>query len=148
MVRVLCTERPLSRAGREPTRAQWTGAGWRRGLGPHRSRGTSPVTWWRRRRTGRGAGALRVVCLELLDLLDEVGLLVVELLVFGPVRVELGEEVYQLVLVPQQDVKYRSWLIRVRYKHLRKDALEFVQAMDVLCQQGGFVIKKRVHTNM
>ena len=42
---------------------------------------------------------LRGERLELFDLLDEVGLLVVELLVFGPVRVKFGQEVDQLVLI-------------------------------------------------
>lgn len=56
---------------------------------------------------------------ELFDLLYEVSLLVVELLVLAAVRVELGEEVHQLVLVPQQDVQDRLRLVGVRYEYLQ-----------------------------
>ena len=58
--------------------------------------------------------------LELLDLPDEIGLLVVELLVLGAVGVELGEEVHELVLVAQEYVQYRLRLIRVRHEHLKQ----------------------------
>ena len=57
--------------------------------------------------------------LELLDLLDQVGLLIVELLVLGAVRVELGEEVDELVLVAQQDVQYRFRLVRICHEYLQ-----------------------------
>ena len=56
--------------------------------------------------------------LELLDLPDEIGLLVVELLVLGAVGVELCEEVHELVLVAQEYVQYRLRLVRVRHEHL------------------------------
>ena len=59
--------------------------------------------------------------LELLDLPDEIGLLVVELLVLGAVGVELGEEVHELVLVAQEYVQYRLRLVRVRHEHLEVD---------------------------
>ncbi len=52
------------------------------------------------------------------DLFYEIGLFVVELLVLGAVRVELGEEVHQLVLVPVQDVVHGFGFIRVRNEHL------------------------------
>ena len=51
--------------------------------------------------------------LELFDLLDEIGFLVVELFVVLSVVVKLGQEVDQLVLVPEQDVKDRLRLVRV-----------------------------------
>ena len=56
---------------------------------------------------------------QLLDLLDEVGLLVVELLILAAVRVELAEELHQLLLVAQEDVQDGLGLVRVCYKHLR-----------------------------
>lgn len=56
---------------------------------------------------------------ELFDLLYEVSLLVVELLVLAAVRVELGEEVHQLVLVPQQDVQDRLRLVGVRDEYFK-----------------------------
>ena len=56
--------------------------------------------------------------LQLLDLLDEVSLLIVELLVFGAVSVELGEEVHELVLVAQQYVQYRLRFVRIRDEDL------------------------------
>lgn len=37
---------------------------------------------------------------KLPDLADEVGLLVIELFVLGPVRVELGQKLNELVLIP------------------------------------------------
>ena len=55
---------------------------------------------------------------QLLDLLDEVGLLVVELLILAAVRVELAEELHQLLLVAQEDVQDGLGLVRVCYKHL------------------------------
>lgn len=57
--------------------------------------------------------------LQLFDLLYEVGLLVVELLVLGAVRVELAQELHQLVLVPQQDVQNGLRLIRICYEYLK-----------------------------
>ena len=54
---------------------------------------------------------------QLLDLLDQVGFLVVELLVLRPVRVELGQELDQLVLVPDQDVQDGFGLVGVGHKH-------------------------------
>ena len=51
--------------------------------------------------------------LEFFDLLDEIGFLVVELFVVLSVVVKLGQEVDQLVLVPEQDVKDRLRLVRV-----------------------------------
>lgn len=56
---------------------------------------------------------------ELLYLLDKVRLFVVELLVLGPVRVKPGQEVHQLVLVPQQDVENWFRFVRIRYKYLQ-----------------------------
>jgi hypothetical protein len=57
---------------------------------------------------------------QLLDLTDEVGLLVVKLLVFGPVRVEPCEELHKLVLVAQQNVQNRLRFVGVSNKHLHK----------------------------
>lgn len=59
--------------------------------------------------------------LQLFDLLYEVSLLVVELLVLAAVRVELGKEVHQLVLVPQEDVQDRLGLVGIGYEHLQRD---------------------------
>ena len=56
---------------------------------------------------------------QLLDLLDQVGFLVVELLVLRPVRVELGQELDQLVLVPDQDVQDGFGLVGVGHKHFK-----------------------------
>ena len=64
--------------------------------------------------------------LELLDLPDEIGLLVVELLVLGAVGVELGEEVHELVLVAQEYVQYRLRLVRVRNEHLEMDMRDVI----------------------
>ena len=64
--------------------------------------------------------------LELLDLPDEIGLLVVELLVLGAVGVELGEEVHELVLVAQEYVQYRLRLVRVRHEHLEMDMRDVI----------------------
>lgn len=63
--------------------------------------------------------------LQFADLLDQVGLLVVELLVLGPVRVEFRQEVNQLLLVPQQNVQDRLRLVRVGHKYLKKDIIYF-----------------------
>lgn len=52
-------------------------------------------------------------------MLYEVSLLVVKLLVLRAIRVELGEEVYQLILIPEQDVQYCSWFIGIGYKYLK-----------------------------
>ena len=56
--------------------------------------------------------------LEFFDLFNEVRFLIVELFVLGAVRVELGEEVDELVFVPQQNLEDRPRLVRVRNKHL------------------------------
>jgi hypothetical protein len=55
---------------------------------------------------------------QLLDLPNEVGLFVVELLVFGTVRVEPCQKLDKLFLVAQQDVQ--DWLrfVRVSNKYL------------------------------
>lgn len=58
--------------------------------------------------------------LQLLDLLDEVGLLIVELLVLGPVRVELGQEIDQLVLISQQNVQDGLGLVGICHKDLQR----------------------------
>ena len=55
---------------------------------------------------------------QLLNLFDEIRFLVVKLPVLGPVRVELGEEVHQLVLVSDQNVKDWLWFVWVCDKHL------------------------------
>lgn len=59
------------------------------------------------------------VWLEIFDLLYEVSLLVVELLVLGAVRVELGEEVDQLILIPEQDVQYWFRFVWIGYEYLK-----------------------------
>jgi hypothetical protein len=63
---------------------------------------------------------------QLLDLPDEVGLFVVELLVFGTVRVEPCQKLDKLILVAQQDVQ--DWLrfVRVSNKYLKTNY--FVQS--------------------
>ena len=57
---------------------------------------------------------------QIFDLLDEISLLVVELLVVLTVVVELGQEVDQLVLVPEKDVQDRLWLVGIRDEHLEQ----------------------------
>lgn len=71
------------------------------------------------------AGACLWQRLQLADLLDQVGLLVVELLVLGPVRVEFRQEVNQLLLVPQQNVQDRLRLVRVGHKYLKETKINF-----------------------
>lgn len=71
--------------------------------------------------------------LELLDLPDEIGLLVVELLVLGAVGVELGEEVHELVLVAQEYVQYRLRLVRVRHEHLEMDMRDVILTDKMNC---------------
>lgn len=58
---------------------------------------------------------------QFLDLLDEIGFLVVELLILGPVRVELGEEVHELVLISKQNVQNGLRFVGVGNKHLKKN---------------------------
>ena len=74
--------------------------------------------------------------LELLDLPDEIGLLVVELLVLGAVGVELGEEVHELVLVAQEYVQYRLRLVRVRHEHLEVDMRDVILRDKMNCRTG------------
>ena len=50
---------------------------------------------------------------------DKIGLLVIKLLVLGPIRVELGKEVDQLLLVAQQDVQDGLGLVRIGHKHFK-----------------------------
>lgn len=56
---------------------------------------------------------------QLLYLPDEVRLLVVELLILSPVRVELHQKFHKLVLIAKKDVQYRLWLIWICNKHLK-----------------------------
>ena len=56
--------------------------------------------------------------LQVPDLFDQVGLLVVELFVLRPVVLELAEELDELGLVLQQDVKDGLRLVWVGHKHL------------------------------
>ena len=56
--------------------------------------------------------------LEFFDLFNEVRLLIIELFVLGTVGVKLCQEVDELVFVPQQNLKDRPRLVRVRDKHL------------------------------
>ena len=70
------------------------------------------------RRLGKRRRVQRRQRLQLAYLLDQVGLLIVELLIVGPVCVEVGEELHQLLLVTQKDVQDGAWLVRVRHKYL------------------------------
>lgn len=63
---------------------------------------------------------------QLLDLLDQVGLFVVELLVLGPIRVEFREEVDELLLVAQQDVQDRLRLVGVGHEHLQQRSISLI----------------------
>ena len=65
-----------------------------------------------------GLNSLNWKWFQLLNLFDEICFLVVKLLVLGPVRVELGEEIHQLVLVSDQNVKDWLWFVWVCDKHL------------------------------
>ena len=65
-----------------------------------------------------GLNSLNWKWFQLLNLFDEIRFLVVKLLVLGPVRVELGEEIHQLVLVSDQNVKDWLWFVWVCDKHL------------------------------
>lgn len=67
---------------------------------------------------GRGSGALGGGLLQILDLFDQVGLLVVELLVVRAVLLEVVEEVDEFGLVLEQDVHDGLRLVGVRHKHL------------------------------
>lgn len=70
--------------------------------------------------TGGGGGGSLVSRYrpEFLYLPDQIGLLVVELLVLRPFRVELHQEVHQLVLISQQYVQDRFRFIRVSNEYL------------------------------
>lgn len=57
--------------------------------------------------------------LQIPDLFDQVGLLVVELLVLRPVVLEPAEELDELGLVLEQDVQDGLRLVRVGDKHLK-----------------------------
>jgi hypothetical protein len=53
-----------------------------------------------------------------LYLLDEIGLLIVELLVVGAIRVEAGEELDEFLAIPQENLRDRLRLIGIRHEHL------------------------------
>lgn len=67
---------------------------------------------------GRSSAALGGRLLQILDLLDQVGLLVIELLVVRAVLLEVVEEVDEFGLVLEQDVDDGLRLVGVRHKHL------------------------------
>ena len=67
--------------------------------------------------TGRRTRDL-VEGLHILDLFDEVGLLIVELVVLGAVVVKLGQKVDELVSIAQKDLLDGPRLVRVGHKHL------------------------------
>ena len=54
---------------------------------------------------------------ELFDLFYKVSLFVVELLIFGSIRVELGQELDKFLLIAQQNVQNRLRLVRVGHEH-------------------------------
>uniref|UniRef100_A0AAG5CUF7 Uncharacterized protein n=1 Tax=Anopheles atroparvus TaxID=41427 RepID=A0AAG5CUF7_ANOAO len=56
--------------------------------------------------------------LQFLDLLDQVGLLVVELFILGAIGVKSGQEVDQFLPITQQYVEDRLRFVRVRHEHL------------------------------
>ncbi|GMT31805.1 hypothetical protein PFISCL1PPCAC_23102, partial [Pristionchus fissidentatus] len=60
-----------------------------------------------------------VLHLHFLYLLDEIRLLVVELLVLCPIIVEGGEELDELLPIPQQNVGDRPRLVRISDEHLK-----------------------------
>ena len=53
------------------------------------------------------------------NLFDKVGLLVVELLVFRPIRMESCQKIYQFLSVSQQDIRDGLRLRRIRHEHLQ-----------------------------
>ena len=61
----------------------------------------------------------RDVALHLLDLFDQVGLLIIELVVLGTVVVEARQKLYQFVTIANQD-RLDGWrLVGVGYKYLK-----------------------------
>lgn len=56
--------------------------------------------------------------LELFYLLNQVGFLVIKLLILGAVCVEAREKLDQFVLVAEQDLQDGTWLVWVGHKHL------------------------------
>jgi len=59
--------------------------------------------------------------LHLFDLLYEICLLVVELFVFRPVRMEPRQKLNKLLAVPKEYFLNRTWLVWVCYEHLHND---------------------------
>lgn len=72
----------------------------------------------------RGGSALGGGLLQILDLFDQVGLLIVELLVIRAVLLEVVEEVDEFSLVLEQDVDDGLRLVGVRHKHLVVERVE------------------------
>lgn len=70
------------------------------------------------RGAGGGGAALGGRLLQVLDLFDQVGLLVIELLVVHAVLLEVVEEVDEFGLVLEQDVDDGLRLVGVGHKHL------------------------------
>ena len=58
--------------------------------------------------------------LQFTDLLNKVGFLVIELLVFRTIVVKTGEEIDEFFLIPQEDFKDRLRLVGVGNKHLKQ----------------------------
>ena len=59
--------------------------------------------------------------LHLLDLLYQIRLLVIELFVLGPVRMEPRQKLDELIAIPKQYFLNRTWLVWVCHKHLHTD---------------------------
>lgn len=57
--------------------------------------------------------------LQIPDLFNQIGLLIVKLFVLGPVILKLAEELYEFGLVLEEDVEDGLRLVGIGYKHLR-----------------------------
>ena len=57
--------------------------------------------------------------LEFPNLFDEVGFFVIELFVFRPIRMELGQKVNQFVLIAEKDIEDRFWFVWIGNKNLK-----------------------------
>ncbi len=65
---------------------------------------------------------------QVANLIDEVLFLVVELVIVGPVRLEVGEKANQFVAILEEDQMHWMRLRRARHKHLKVKARQEVSA--------------------
>ena len=56
--------------------------------------------------------------LEFPDLFNEVGFFVIELFVFRPIRMELGQKINQFVLIAEKDIEDRFGFVWIGNKDL------------------------------